>query len=109
MSEMTSIKQLIQGMQRDSIDIITGTVKSVMPLQIGLTNDQKMIINANMVTVPQYLKAYTQNADLEFDWPDLPAHASVKIRYDNSLKVNDSVVMLSYNYGKNYFILDREA
>ena len=58
-SEKTSIKQLIQGMTNNEVEILQGIVKSVGPLKIQIINDEKLIIGQNITYIPKHLTDYT--------------------------------------------------
>lgn len=145
-TEKTSLKQLIQGMTGDGVEVLQGVVKSVSPLKIQIKNDEKLIISSNITYVPWHLTDY--KTELSFDdpavrnnisvghripephatlieYPDTPAETSKdvilkgeisfdekvkhKITVYNALKVGDEVHVLSFNHGKQYFVLDRVA
>lgn len=91
----TSVKQLIQNMAPQAMDIEKGTVISDNPLLVQLINDEKITLNQNTLCVPEHLGKYTLQID------------GSNVTIDNSLKKNDLVYLLSFNFGKQYYILDR--
>lgn len=118
----TSIKQLIQGMSTPGIQFLQGTVVSTGPLRIQMVNDEKLIIGPNITIVPWQLTDYqTEMTPLEWETETASggsgdsayaSHAHVitgrkKVIIHNALKVGDKVHVLSFNNGKQYFVLDR--
>lgn len=101
-TEKTSLKQIIQGMTGDGVEVLQGIVKSVSPLKIQIKNDEKLILSSNNAYVPWHLTDY--KTELSFD-----EKVKHKITVYNALKVGDEVHVLSFNHGKQYFVLDRVA
>ena len=120
-TEKTSIKQLFQGMVGDGAEVLQGIVKSVSPLKIQIVNDEKLTIGPNITYVPWHLTDYTTEVTVEWRTENASgdsgdaAYAShnhailgrKKIIVHNALKVGDKVHVLSFNHGKQYFVLDR--
>ena len=120
-TEKTSIKQLFQGMVGDGAEVLQGIVKSVSPLKIQIVNDEKLTIGPNITYVPWHLADYTTEVTVEWRTENASggsgdaAYAShnhailgrKKIIVHNALKVGDKVHVLSFNHGKQYFVLDR--
>lgn len=98
-SDKTSIKQLIQGMAGGETEVVQGIVKSVSPLKIQITNDDKLVITENIIYVPKYLTNYTVEVDMPED--------RIEITIRNALKAGDTVYVLSFKHGKQYYVLDR--
>lgn len=118
-SETTSIKQLIQGMTGDGVQVVQGIVKSVNPLKIQIVNDEKLTISAAITYVPRHLTDYTTTCSLAkgekgsvygpaTDGSRLTDFTfSGSITVYNALKVGETVHILSFNHGKQYYVLDR--
>lgn len=120
-TEKTSIKQLFQGMVGDGAEVLQGIVKSASPLKIQIVNDEKLTIGPNITYVPWHLTDYTTEVTVEWRTENASggsgdaAYAShnhailgrKKIIVHNALKVGDKVHVLSFNHGKQYFVLDR--
>lgn len=120
-TEKTSIKQLFQGMVGDGAEVLQGIVKSASPLKIQIVNDEKLTIGPNITYVPWHLTDYTTEVTVEWRTENASGgsgdaayashnHAIVgrkKIIVHNALKVGDKVHVLSFNHGKQYFVLDR--
>lgn len=120
-TEKTSIKQLFQGMVGDGAEVLQGIVKSASPLKIQIINDEKLTIGPNITYVPWHLTDYTTEVTVEWRTENASggsgdaAYAShnhailgrKKIIVHNALKVGDKVHVLSFNHGKQYFVLDR--
>ena len=95
-----SIKGLIQSMQTDSAELLQGTVIQTSPIKIQITNDEKLIINSRITTIPWHLTNYETTCTLE----DI---GTKNITINNALSKGDSVYVLSINNGKLYIVLDR--
>lgn len=99
--ENTSIKSLFQSMLPDNDGVITGAVISTSPLNIQAANDAKFVLTGGNLCIPKHLTNYTTPCEID--------GAMTTITIKNELQVGDIVYMLSFNEGKKYYILDREA
>lgn len=120
-TEKTSIKQLFQGMVGEGAEVLQGIVKSVSPLKIQIVNDEKLTIGPNITYVPRHLTDYdtevtvhwrTESAsggsgDAAYASHDHAIEGRKAIRVHNALKVGEKVHVLSFNHGKQYYVLDR--
>lgn len=139
MEDQTSLKQLIQSLMPDSPGVVEGTVTNASPLEITLTNDDKMTLSANSLTVPEHLTDREIEVDIMADGGILHAptgaedekgeheHPAVKkggrhghelegfqltggkLVLHAGLKAGEIVYLLSYNRGKKYYVLDRRG
>lgn len=136
--EPTSIKELFQGMIPDGPSVKEGAVTSVSPLSVTLKNDAKMTLSAASLVVPQHLTDHQISVDLTAASGSLASNtttsgshthaeltggadgahahtlASFTVRngtltVHNALKAGDTVYLLAYNNGKQYYILDRKG
>lgn len=140
MENPTSIKQLIQGMQVKDMELHEGVVISADPLQIKLVNNEKMVLDKDILTVPMHLVDYktkisvspASGATLTSTTKGAGSHnhtvsgvgststepdhvheldkfqlTQADVTMHNGLKKDEIVMMLSYNNGKMYYILDR--
>lgn len=115
----TSLKGLFQGMADAGIEVLQGIVKSASPLKIQIVNDEKLIIGSNITYVPRHLTDYTTTCSLsKGDRGSVygPANDgsrltdftfSGSITVHNALKAGEKVHVLSFNHGKQYYVLDR--
>lgn len=100
-SEKTSLKGMLQDIAGKGMsEVLQGIVKSSSPLRIQIVNDEKLIINQNVTFVPQHLTDYTTKVT-----DDTGGQKSITVH--NGLKVGDKVHLLSFNHGKQYFVLGR--
>nr|UWG90078.1 MAG: Protein of unknown function (DUF2577) [Bacteriophage sp.] len=124
-SEKTSLKQLIQGMTDSGVEVLQGIVKSASPLKIQIVNDEKLIIGPNITYVPWHLTDYkteisgpniqdyyytgnsTESGTASVSPPHVHALGRIPITVHNALKAGEKVHVLSFNHGKQYFVLDR--
>lgn len=118
-TEKTSLKGLFQGLAGEGVEVLQGIVKSASPLKIQIVNDEKLIIGPNITYVPRHLTDYTTTCSLakgEKGSVYGPANDgsrltdftfSGSITVYNALKVGEKVHILSFNHGKQYYVLDR--
>lgn len=120
-TEKTSLKQLFQGMAGNGAEVLQGIVKSVGPLKIQIVNDEKLTIGPNITYIPRHLTDYstevtvswrTENASGGSGDAAYASHSHAitgrkTITVHNALKVGDRVHVLSFNHGKQYYVLDR--
>lgn len=59
-----SIKGLVQELSGHDVQLAQGTVLSANPLQIQMSNDEKLIIGSSICYVPQHLTDYQVSVDL---------------------------------------------
>ena len=67
LSSPTSLKECIQSMTPNQLEIISGKVTQVSPLRIQAVNDEKLILNENTAIVPRHLTDCTIKIDIELD------------------------------------------
>lgn len=107
----TSLKQLIQSMMGDGVQVLQGIVKSASPLKIQMLGDDKLMIGQNITYVPRHLTDHTIEVTVSLQTEDTSDssgeddHAIITVH--NALKVGDRVHVLSFHHGKQYFVLDR--
>lgn len=120
-TEKTSLKQLFQGMAGNGVEVLQGIVKSVGPLKIQIVNDEKLTIGPNITYIPRHLTDYSTEVTVSWRTENASggsgdaAYASHShsvigrkaITVHNALKVGDRVHVLSFNHGKQYYVLDR--
>ena len=124
-TEKTSLKQLFQGMAGDGVEVLQGIVKSASPLKIQIVNDEKLVIGPNIAYVPRHLTDYkteisgpniqdcyytgsgTESGTAPVSPPHVHAVGRIKITVHNALKAGEKVHVLSFNHGKQYYVLDR--
>lgn len=103
-SEKTSLKQLFQGMTGGEVDVLQGIVKAASPLRIQIVNDEKLTISSNITYVPRHLTNYTTTADISGDGISVKG---AKVTVNNALQTGETVHVLSFKNGKQYYVLDR--
>ena len=115
----TSIKGMVQEMAGNDIQVLQGIVKSANPLKIQIVNDEKLTIGPNITYVPRHLTDYTTTCTLvKGDRGSVygPANDgsrltdftfSGSITVHNALQAGQTVHVLSFNHGKQYYVLDR--
>ena len=114
-NEQVSLKQMIQGMIPDSMAVLQGTVKSANPLKIQMASDEKLLIGPNITYVPKHLTDYETSCTIEggsvngttTDGKISSFSYKGNITIHNALKAGDIVHVLSFNHGKQYYVLDR--
>ena len=125
-----SIKQIFQQMVPEAMEIIQGRVTSVSPLAIQAINDDKLTLTGNILCVPRHLSTYQTTVDISVGAGGISSSTgngfpssveehthslttfnvrSASMTVYNGLKVGDIVYILSFNHGKKYYVIDREA
>lgn len=99
----TSMRQAIGRFAKQEFDIVEGHVVSAAPLAVQLENDS-FVANSNLITVPRHLGVWSGSCTVTIRGETGQGTVTV----DNRLKAGDHVVMLSYGFGKKYYILDRK-
>ena len=100
-AEANSIKGLIQGLIPDPGGVMKGIVKSVSPISIQVDGDDKLLLNDTTLILPKHLTNYSVLVSI----PDVVT--GVLMSVNNALSVGEKVYLLSFNKGKQYYILDR--
>lgn len=117
----TSLKGLFQGITDAGVEVLQGIVKSASPLKIQIINDEKLIIGPNITYIPRHLTDYTTEVTVHWRTENASggsgdaAYASHShaiegrktILVHNALKTGEKVHVLSFNHGKQYYVLDR--
>ena len=118
-TEKTSLKGLFQGLAGEGVEVLQGVVKSASPLKIQIVNDEKLVIGQNITYVPRHLTDYTTTCSLakgekgsvygpSTDGSRLTDFTfSGSITVYNALQVGETVHVLSFNHGKQDYVLDR--
>lgn len=122
-----SIKNLLQMMMPKDGNVFIGRVTGSDPLEITDMGDEKLIISAGALSVPQHLTRHTVIVDISdgtvsgatdsaYVNYSSHAHAVVTLAQANAtmvvhgeLAVGELVYLLPYNAGKKYFVLGRVA
>ncbi len=66
--ESNSLKGLLQGVAKsNNSGVLQGVVLSASPLKIKVVNDDKLILNNNVLIVPWHLTDYTTTATFSLD------------------------------------------
>lgn len=100
-------------------DLRVGTVVSVKPLRVQVTN--QLIIPESLLIVPENLTDYSVEVTIDWDTENKSggsgdsSYAShshdligkKKMTVHNALKVGDKVALIRKHGGQSYFILDR--
>jgi len=105
-NEATGLKQLFSGMMPSQPGVVEGRVLSAAPLEVVLTNDEKVSLSGESLTVPQHLTDYTVSASVSGgDISEPECNMTIK----NGLRAGDTVYLLSFSDGKQYYVLDRKG
>lgn len=101
------------------VEVLQGTVKSTSPLKIQIANDDKLVIGPNITYIPRHLTDYTTTVSFAkgakgtvygpatdgSKLTDLTFSGSMTVH--NALQTGETVHILSFNHGKQYYVLDR--
>lgn len=104
MTDATSIKALFQGLIPSQLSIISARVTSINPLKCVSCNNEKLQITSGSLIVPNHLKKHTENVSFSIENKN---YKDVKMIIDNSLKVNDIVLLLYLEQKSKFFVLGR--
>jgi len=105
-TEATGIKQLFAGMMPSQPGVIEGKVMSADPIEIALVNDEKVSLSGGSLTVPQHLTDYSVPASIaggEISEPECT------ITFKSGLQPGETVYLLSFSEGKQYYVLGRKG
>lgn len=80
------------------MSFVVGTVKSASPLEIVI--DQKISIDDDFCTLSRNVTNYKTEITEENG-------TKRKITINNELKAGDKAIMLRYNNGQNFFVIDK--
>lgn len=120
-TEKNSIKELFQGMVGEGTQVLQGIVKSASPLKIQIVGDDKLTVGPNNAYVPKHLTDYDTEVTVQWQTEGVsggsgaeayashghPIAGRKAIRVHNALKTGERVHVLSFNHGKQYYVLDR--
>ena len=59
----TSIKEMLQNMHVDNMEVVQGKVISANPLKIQVESDEKLVIGENSIYIPKHLSDYTTTVE----------------------------------------------
>lgn len=121
--EPTSIREALQGLFPESMEILEGEVMTAQPLQIKAVNDDKLLLGPSLLCVPRHLTDYqvtvnisggdvdgrTEDADGHNHTMASVAFSGATMTVQNALQQGERVYLLSFNQGKRYYILDRKG
>lgn len=100
-------------------DLRTGTVVSVSPLKVQITN--VFTVPESMLIVPRHLTDYTVDVTVNWDTENTNGEDEVhsftshkhnivgrkKIKVHNALQVGDKIALIRKKGGQSFYILDR--
>lgn len=108
-------KAVEQGIKNAAlVGLLEGEVISSSPLKIRLKKNVKLIIPKELLVVPEYLTNRTINCNVSASYISTATEEfnnvssnDVSITINNALKIGDKVMLISFEGGQKYFILDR--
>lgn len=98
----TSIRELLLSIMRQGCyapDIQEAIVIKEKPLTLRLVNDKKITLTLDDLVVPERMTNHNITI--------VEGNVKKTIEVKNALKKNETVNLLQYNDGKQYYILDR--
>ncbi len=109
----TGVMQVIKDQMPAAVTVKSGVIKSVAPLSVQVVGDEKLLLTAELLIVPQHLTRH----DVIMDIPKMCNYSGegacnyngegAVVTVHSELKMGDTVCLLSFNSGKKYYILDR--
>lgn len=98
----TSIKEMLLKIMKQGLsvpDIQAAIVIKEKPLTLRLVNDKKITLTADDLVIPERMTNHTITI--------VDGKVKKTIEVQNALKKNETVNLLQYSDGKQYYILDR--
>lgn len=98
----TSIKEMLLKIMKQGIsvpDIQAAIVIKEKPLTLRLVNDKKITLTSDDLVIPERMTNHTITI--------VDGKVKKTIEVQNALKKNETVNLLQYSDGKQYYILDR--
>ena len=98
----TSIKEMLLKIMKQGLsvpDIQAAIVIKEKPLTLRLVNDKKITLTSDDLVIPERLTNHTITI--------VDGKVKKTIEVQNALKKNETVNLLQYSDGKQYYILDR--
>ena len=98
----TSIKEMLLKIMEQGLsvpDIQAAIVIKEKPLTLRLVNDKKITLTSDDLVIPERMTNHTITI--------VDGKVKKTIEVQNALKKNETVNLLQYSDGKQYYILDR--
>ena len=98
----TSIKEMLLKIMKQGLsvpDIQAAIVIKEKPLTLRLLNDKKITLTSDDLVIPERMTNHTITI--------VDGKVKKTIEVQNALKKNETVNLLQYSDGKQYYILDR--
>lgn len=98
----TSIKEMLLKIMKQGLsvpDIQAAIVIKEKPLTLRLVNDKKITLTSDDLVIPERMTNHTITI--------VDGKVKKTIEVQNGLKKNETVNLLQYSDGKQYYILDR--
>ena len=98
----TSIKEMLLKIMKQGLsvpDIQAAIVIKEKPLTLRLVNDKKITLTSDDLVIPERMTNHTITI--------VDGKVKKAIEVQNALKKNETVNLLQYSDGKQYYILDR--
>ena len=98
----TSIKEMLLKIMKQGLpvpDIQAAIVIKEKPLTLRLVNDKKITLTSDDLVIPERMTNHTITI--------VDGKVKKTIEVQNALKKNETVNLLQYSDGKQYYILDR--
>ena len=98
----TSIKEMLLKIMKQGLsvpDIQAAIVIKEKPLTLRMVNDKKITLTSDDLVIPERMTNHTITI--------VDGKVKKTIEVQNALKKNETVNLLQYSDGKQYYILDR--
>lgn len=95
------------GHQSDYADVVFGTVQSVKPLKVQISN--QLILTDDFITLGRHVTKHKEKLTYH-DWrgeKDIERTETVEI--DESLKAGDGVAMIRQDGGQQFYVFEKVA
>ena len=94
-----SLKNAIQNAVGESTDLLIGVVINTDPINIQIQGDLSRTVSERILIIPDHLKKRTIKMLIDNELKS--------VTFDDSLKINDVVAVLSVNRGSIYLVVGR--
>lgn len=95
------------GHQSDYADVVFGTVQSVKPLKIQISN--QLILTDEFITLGRHVTKHKEKL-IYHDWKgDKDIERTETVGIDESLKTGDGVAMIRQDGGQQFYVFEKIA
>ncbi|MDB1102815.1 DUF2577 domain-containing protein [Lentilactobacillus parabuchneri] len=95
------------GHQSDYADVVFGTVQSVKPLKVQISN--QLILTDDFITLGRHVTKHKEKVTYH-DWKgEKDTERTETVEIDESLKAGDGVAMIRQDGGQQFYVFEKVA